>query len=257
MKAEEFLVLYQEEETYWWHVGLRALIFTLMGRYRDKIGHAGEKIRILDAGCGTGIFMKQLEKYGEIFGLDISEDALRFSGKRGIANLCLGSAAEMPFNNGVFRLITANDVLCHERVKNDAAVLREFYRVLEPGGLLLLNLPAYDFLKSGHDAAVKTRHRYTKKEVQLKIRDEGFSILKATYWNTFLTLPMMGFRLFNKFNVFSKTCSSDIHPLPAVLNNILICILRFEALLLKKMNFPFGLSVFCMAQKSRRLKHDI
>jgi hypothetical protein len=148
-------------------------------------------------------------------------------------------------------VVISLDVLYHLDVADDLKALREFYRVISRDGILLLNLPAYDFLKSSHDEVVHTRHRYTLRDVKNKVEGAGFTVERATYRNTLLFPLAMAARLLRKFHLQNeKKRGSDLGPLPGWLNRFLKGVLLFEnRLILRGLNFPFGLSVFCVARK--------
>ncbi len=245
MRKEEYRIMYEMEDAYWWYLGLRVILFEFLEKYSLK----SRNLRILDAGCGTGGTLRHLTEYGKAYGLDISQDALDFCKKRKISNLIQASANNIPFKDNSFDIIISNDVLYHLNVENDLEVLAEFHRVLNESGLLILNLPAYDFLTSKHDKAIGTRHRYTKKEISSKLRKAGFTSEKITYWNTIL-FPILGAtRLLKKLRSKNVQPRSDLRRLPVVFNNLLTSIIMLEARLLKRLNLPFGLSLFALARK--------
>jgi SAM-dependent methyltransferase len=234
------------EEEHWWYVGLRELVFSYLSQY------AGEGSRLLDAGCGTGGFLAFLEKRGGIrtCGFDFSEDALHFCRKRGLQNVAKGSVCEIPFDDGSFEMAVSLDVLCHMDVRNDIDAFRELRRVLVKGGLLILNLPAYDALRSTHDRAVHTRHRFTLGEVREKTIEAGFEIVKITYRNTLLFPLALLLRLIMKVRAEKEgNARSDLTPPPGIINRLLTGVISFENRLIRLVNLPFGLSVFCVARK--------
>jgi SAM-dependent methyltransferase len=131
---------------------------------------------------------------------------------------------------------------------DDRRAVREFFEVLRPGGLLVLNLPAYEFMRSAHDQAVHTRHRYLKREVEDLFSDSGFSIIKVSYWNALLFPLVLLVRLLRAFRAHEKS-ASDIRVLPLPLNAILHMLLRIENWWLRHATLPLGSSVFGIAQK--------
>ena len=136
-------------------------------------------------------------------------------------------------------------------VKNEMIVLEEFYRVLDRHGILLLNLPAYNFLQGRHDKAVHIKHRYIRKELKKKIEKADFKIEKITYRNTMLFPLIVVIRFLEKiFLKNQKTIKSDLRPLPKFINKFLTYLLFFEnRLIISSLNLQFGLSLFCVARK--------
>lgn len=247
LNIDEYQKLYHLEDIYWWYVALRMITCAFI----QKIESGNRRLKILDAGCGTGGGLKQLSYYGNVYGIDISEEALSLCKKRGLNRLTQASINHMPFKEGTFDMIVSHDVICHTAVKDDNKVISEFHRLLKPGGVVLLNTPAYNWLISEHDKAVHTSHRYTRKEIIKKLRMNGLTVIKATYWNTILFPFLALFRLCKK-NIINKKTSSDLKKLPEWINNLLKFIVTIECYLLQKINLPFGLSIFCIARKEEK-----
>ena len=246
MEKKEYEILFNLEDDYWWYKELRGLVFSFIDKaFPDKGG-----ISLLDAGCGTGGLLAHIDIHNA-YGFDISEESIKFCKIRGLRNILRASVSNIPFSSGSFDLVTSLDVLYHLGVKNDSMVLREFYRVLAKGGVLLMNLPAYNFLKSMHDIAIHTRQRYIRKDLKKKIEDAGFKIEKITYRNTILFSFILAIRLFERLTLKDKKkVHSDLKRMPGHLNKLLTYFLSMEnRFILSGLNFPFGLSLFCMAVK--------
>jgi SAM-dependent methyltransferase len=246
MEKREYQVMFEIEDDYWWYVALRDLIVSLLKKY----GPAGAGMRILDAGCGTGGFLCRCPS-GSTFGFDVSAEALSFCSRRKIAGLARASAAQIPYASGSFDAVVSCDVLYYLWEQGDQRGLKEFHRVLKPGGIAVLNLPALDFLKSEHDRAVHVSHRYSRKEIVAKLSDAGFTVLKAGYRNSLLLPLMVLLRLKDKlFLPKTEEAHSDLKPLPGPLNALLTRALLFEnRLVLSGLSFPAGLSVVCVGRK--------
>lgn len=170
------------EERMWWYRALHARLADLL---RNVTG------RVLDAGCGTGGLLASLAALPGItrFGLEYhAPAAVRAAAKSGAAVAC-GSIAELPFASASFDAAVSADVLCHAGVDPPAA-LAELARVLRPGGLLVLNMPAYAWLMSAHDSRVHNSRRVTASELRAWLRAAGYREVRAGYWNTLL-LPLM------------------------------------------------------------------
>ncbi len=242
MEKEQYEILYRLEETHWWFLGMRRVVDALLRQYLDS----GRPIRILDAGCGTGGMVKYLQRFGEVVGLDLSRDALGLCSRRGLSLLAQGSVERLAFADESFGLITCFDVLYHKAVLDDRLALGEFHRVLQPGGLLLLRVPAYDWLRGAHDMAVHTRHRYSHKELERKLCGAGFRVRKLTYANMLL-FPVAAIKRLVEGT--ERPWRLDLELPPAPINRALLGILSLESALLRMVSLPWGLSLVAVAIK--------
>jgi SAM-dependent methyltransferase len=244
MEADEFQVMFENEKAHWWYVSKRRIIRTLFRKQKNSA--------ILDIGCGTGIVLKELEKYGEVYGLDVSKEAIEFCRERGIKKLRLGSANKLPYKEGTFTHILILDVLDHEAVSERKA-LREIWRVCKPGAQVFINDVALELLRSRHDDVYHTKHRYTKKEMKALVEKAGFAVERVTYWNLFLFPLILLFRKLDNFLIGSRLkkyeLKSNISKTPWLINELLILLLGFEAFLIRYIDLPIGTSVFCVARK--------
>ena len=243
MNIAEYAEMYKLESFYWWFVARRRLLDSFV----SVIAQEFKRPTILDVGCGTGINFSVLGKHGDTFSCDASEEALRFSKSRGIDGLVRSHVGLLPFVASTFDIVTALDVL--EHVDDDLGALDELLRVTREGGVLVITVPAYGFLWSEHDEALHHRRRYAASELRNKLTNAGFEVERVTYYITFLFFPILLMRF------VQSVSRTSIHPktshviLPGWLNSLLIAILGFERVLLRWVNFPFGVSIVCLARK--------
>jgi len=243
MEKAEYRLLFDLEDTYWWHRGLCSIAEQLI---KIKQTLPMRSSRVLDAGCGTGGWLKRLDKHFWATGLDISRDALYFCRQRNIEKLALGDVSNLPYKDNSFDLVTAFDVLEHRKVSSDLTALEEFFRVLKPNGRLLFNVPAYEFMRSYRDRVVHSGNRYTALKVKRMLRKTKFRILRLTYWNTFLFPFALSMLLMNKD---SYKAGVSLPRFPKVINSLMFKILTFEAAILRLVNLPYGLSICCLVKK--------
>lgn len=249
MEPEEYEKMYLLEDSHWWFLGKRSLV----KRFLDLYYNSDRRRRVLDVGCGTGGMQMLLSDYGYVSGVDLNLDALRYAKKKcgRKSYLCLSSALSLPFKDGSFSLITAFDVLYHRDVIDDEEALGEFWRVCRKGGYLLITDSAFGFLSSPHDRATHARHRYTKREMVEKVSKAGFSLRRTSYTNFFL-FPIVTVIRFLKRYTDKGAAESDLRRTNPFLNSILLFILRLESLLMRWLDFPYGSSLICIAQKIER-----
>ncbi len=231
--------MFRAEETHWWYVGMRAISLALLGSPRRPAP------RLLDAGCGTGSSLVHLGTRSRPVGVDLSKEAVEFCRSRGVA-VTRASLLALPFGDASFDEITSFDVLYHEWVTDDRAAIRELSRVLRPGGLLLVRVPALKALRGAHDEVVQSRHRYTRSELVRLLAGAGLEVRRATYANSLL-LPLLAAR--RTIDRVTGRKGSDVEALPIVIDHFFRGLLLLEARLIRSISLPLGASVFALARK--------
>lgn len=257
MKKFVYQKLLEHEREDWWNRALRNIVLSYLKKY-SKVKHG----LLLDVGFGTGFLLEKLKSDWKTFGIDNSKFAVAMAQQRGLKNIKLASADKIPFPANFFDAILVLDVL--EHIKNELPVLEEIRRVLKPGGIVVFNNPAYQFLWSYHDETAKHFRRYTTSEFSSKLQKSGFQILKLTYINFFLFPIALVHRLSARIKK-PKEKKSDVGIVPDIFQTIFykifsseIYILRFINKVCPSINFPWGLSVSCVATKTAsRLKPQV
>jgi SAM-dependent methyltransferase len=164
-----------------------------------------------------------------------------------------GSVSALPFRDASFDVVVSLDVLYHRAVADDLAAARELGRMLRPGGILLLNLPAYDSLRSAHDRVIHTARRYTRARVAKLLAAAGLEPLRVRHWNTFLFPLAAAVRLWGRLRatVAGRTPpeESDLHPVSPWLNEALRRVVGWELALRDRWDPPYGLSIVAVGRK--------
>jgi SAM-dependent methyltransferase len=226
----------------WWFEALHANLLMLYRR------HAGDG-RLLDAGCGTGGLLVRLTRQSpsrNAFGLDRDSFACVRAVQKSARPVCGGSVTALPFADRAFAVILSADVLCHRDV-DDRHALEQFHRCLAAEGILILNLPAYRWMMSRHDAAVHTARRYTKDGVIALLRAAGFRPIFASYWNTLL-FPLM---VLTRKLLPAGAGGSDVKPQSPIVEAIGRMATTVERGFLRAgIMLPFGGSVLAVAAKT-------
>ena len=243
MDPKEYKVMYQVEDSHWWYNGLEAITRKCLERHYPR----GGKLRILDAGCGTGAVMGYLADYGTVVGLDFSADALQFCRVRQRERLTRASVISLPYPDKTFDLVASFDVVCSLRAEEDMLSLREFARVMVPGGSVILRLPATPWLHGQHDEAVDIHRRYTARQVNAELRTVGLEPEHISYANTFL-FPLAVVKRFSE-RLFPPQNGSDLTLGMGPFNGLFRLVLASEAPLVARHGLPFGLTVVALARK--------
>src|SRR6201994_1166732 len=159
MDRDYELQTHRAEDRHWWYRGRRKVSERVIADLRLPA-----RARILDAGCGSGRNMVEFARHGTATGVELSETSVCLARERGAGEVIEGSVLEMPFDPGSFDLAASLDVI--EHLDDDLAALRELRRVVAPGGTLLITVPAYQWLWSGHDEINHHFRRYTRRSLQ-------------------------------------------------------------------------------------------
>jgi ubiquinone/menaquinone biosynthesis C-methylase UbiE len=244
MKPEEHDIMRAAEDRYWWYQALRQHV-------ADSIKPAATKFSLLDAGCGSGGMLAAVRAkfpQAELTGIDASEHAIELCRERNTGtDLIQASVHELPFPENRFDFVLSIDVWSHTGVE-DALAAHETSRVLRPGGKLILNLAAFEFLKGAHDRAVDVDRRYTRGEVRALLEGANFEIERISYWNATLTPPIALLRWLSRRRPSAEE-RSDFRPLPPLVNTALRTLAALELSASRHLSLPLGTSVLAVARK--------
>ncbi len=234
------LQTHRVEDRHWWYRGRRRVL----ERTIDRLGLA-PRARILDAGCGSGRNMVDLARHGEVTGVELSETAATLARGRDVGEVVEGSVMEMPFAPASFDLAVCLDVI--EHLEDDRAALRELRRVLAPGGALLVTVPAYQWLWSGHDEINHHHRRYSRATLQQAAQEAGWECARATHFNSLLLPVAIALRALDRLHARTTESSLDLWVPPAPLNWALQQPLNLEAALIGRGgHIPAGLSLLAV-----------
>ncbi len=239
---EEYLYphFYEVEKSHWWFAARRAILL----EYLERRVHPTNSSRILDVGCGTGAILEEFARRYTAFGLDFSPSAIDFCRKRGLPNLFAGTLSDyrvdVPFD-----VVTMLDVV--EHVDDDLGLLRDAHKLLRGGGAILITVPAFPALWSGHDVELHHKRRYLKAQLRSMVEAAGFQIDHLSYFNCFLLPVAIGKRSLAKL-LHTKE-ASDLELPAAPVNAVLRRLFGFERHILPTASLPFGLSLICLGRK--------
>jgi SAM-dependent methyltransferase len=252
VNVEEYEKMYALETTYWWFQGRMRMIEAILESCLPEPPRPG---RVLDVGCGTGLILDHFAGW-EPIGTDFSRLALGYSRERGVSRLVRADVVHLPFATGSLDLILALDMM--EHVERDDLLIREFNRVLRPGGFLMATVPAHPDLWSDHDIALHHFRRYTATSLRALLRKGRLRPIRFTYGICFMHPVIVLFRSLQRLwqrstGVRDPQPRTHLIPLPRPLNALLIRLLHFEAFLLRRWNLPQGTSLVVLAQKAEEM----
>lgn len=241
MQPNEYETMFRVEETHWWYRALHHLIFQVLEAELPD----WRKREIVDVGCGTGAILKRLGNPEKNVGIDLAAEAISFCRQRGLNNVRQGDICALPFADASFDAVICSSVLYHQWVGDIAGAVGEMGRVLRPGGVLLINVPAFPFLHSAHDEAVMTARRFRKPEIRDLLLQQNFRIRRLTYWTTFLfplaviARTLGGSKMGRDFERGGVSFSQ----------RVLAQIMALELRLLRNISLPFGVALLAVAKK--------
>ncbi|MDP3935228.1 MAG: class I SAM-dependent methyltransferase [Candidatus Giovannonibacteria bacterium] len=244
MEFREYQSLADRETTYFWHVGRREILKEALLRYlKDPTN-----LSILDIGCGTGGNIILLKEFGNVTGIDFSDEALRLASGKGFDKLVCADATAMPFPDNTFDLVSALDTI--EHIADDLKVVQESFRVLKRGGIFLVTVPAYPWLWSQHDEAIHHVRRYYKKGLVNKLKKGGFKVLESSHFVS-LALPINLLRKLRDKFLRKEKESPKIYDIvfPPAINSILLFFLRCEKYWIRWLPLPIGTSIVAICKK--------
>ncbi len=245
MNPDEYKNLARVETVHWYYAGKREIVRFWINRF-----HPPEPDDILvDCGAGTGIFADEMRAACRVLALDDHNESLQLLRQRlGDGNVRNGSCADLPLPNSSVDVLTALDVI--EHVQDDSAALREFLRVLRPGGAAVITVPALMALWSDWDVTLRHFRRYSKRSL-LKIFPSEFEILHINYINVAILPIVFAVRKWRglKHRLGFKTDSrlEDVIPSPWI-----NCCLRRAFVFLSCQNairFPSGVGLIAVLRK--------
>jgi ubiquinone/menaquinone biosynthesis C-methylase UbiE len=249
LEPYEYKTLFDFETSYWWFKGLHAILREVV----QSLGLPADA-EVLDAGCGTGQNIVSLSQTiaCEPYGFDISPHAASFWPKRNLRRTCVSSINQIPFKDHSFDAVVSVDVLECEAV-DELQAYSEIWRVMRPGGFLLLVVPAYQWLFSEeHHKAVGATRRYSKQRVKELLRQRPVTLIRMTHLFASVFPLVAAYRLSQPLmkQEVSETPKSEIKPLPKLLNEALFNMVNAERFLLRKFDLPFGSSILAVARKA-------
>jgi ubiquinone/menaquinone biosynthesis C-methylase UbiE len=232
------------ERHHFWFRGFRRFVTPLIEEAVQ--GRAGASI--LDCGCGTGHNLALLRRYGRTVGIDVTASGLAYAHRQGERAVAQASAVALPFGPGSFDVVTSFDVIYALPDREEAAALAEMFRVVRPGGHLVINVAAMPLLTGNHSVLAGEVRRYSRASLADRLRTAGFEIRRMSYTNAAILPLVAAVRLVQRVSGHRQSAAEISIP-PAPLNAALSGALRLEAAALRVVNMPFGSSLLALARR--------
>jgi SAM-dependent methyltransferase len=241
MKKITYDIEGEVEKAHWWFTGRRRLLKSIIQSLNIR-----KDSFVIDVGCGVGSNLILLKSMGlKVIGIDSEIYSLSFSKNLSRVPIVNGDLLGLPIKSNSIGLFIATDIL--EHLNEDRLGIKEIHRSLKQGGKVIITVPAFGFLWGTQDIVGMHKRRYSKKELLMKIEQGGFTVLRSSYFNFILFVPILFVRRLIRLIGLCIESENEINfPL---INFFLKTIFSLEIHFLKYVSFPFGVSIFCVAQK--------
>jgi SAM-dependent methyltransferase len=238
------------ERHHFWFRGFRRFVAPLLHEATKGISAA----RLLDCGCGTGANLELLGQFGRAYGFDLSEAGLRTGRGSGRTRLVRATVTAAPVRSGTFDVVASFDVLYALGAADERAAVAEMYRVARSGGFAIVNVAAMESLRGDHSVLSREVRRYDRGSLERLLTDAGFEIVRLTYTNASLFLPMLALRSVQRWRGLAQEehAQQEITVPSAPVNALLSAALVVESVWLRRLDNPFGSSLLCLARKPER-----
>ena len=250
MRDNLYEVMADAEHRHWWFIGKNANVWRLIERFGPDAAPDGSRPRALDAGCGSGGLLSRLGDTYDAVGIDMAEEARDLCAKRGLKALYGSLPDEMPFEPGSFDLIVASEVI--EHVEQDVEAAKTLVNLLAPGGVLIVTVPAFQWMWGVHDTAHHHFRRYTRTRLLDLFRDQPVRAELASYHNTTFFPLMAAARLWGKAFGSKEEASVELKRPPAPINATMGAIFKAEGHVINRVPLPFGGSLIAAFRRDKQ-----
>jgi SAM-dependent methyltransferase len=233
------------ERDHFWFRGFRRFVEPLIAR---AAAAGSTPALVLDCGCGTGNNLLLLRRYGRALGIDLTWAGLAFAQQRGERQIACASAAQLPFPNASFDVVTSFDVLYALPDEVERGAIAEMHRVLKPGGHLIVNVAALEALRGNHSILSGEVRRYTRPDLRRRLERAGFEVRRMTYTNLTILPLVAAVRLKQRLSGHIES-QEEIAVPSAPVNAVLSGLLVIEAMAMRFVNMPVGSSLLVLARK--------
>lgn len=229
--------LAQVEDRHWWFVGRRQIIRTLL----ETHSASGP---LLEVGCGSGANLPMLADFGDVVGIEPDATDRERANSRGAGRILPGALPDGIPTDELFETVLALDVI--EHVEDDVASVQALTNRLRPGGLLIVTVPAYQWLWSEHDRVNGHFRRYHRADLSAVLEPLPLKIELLSYFNTLL-LPAVA--LVRTAGRIAGLDGAGTELPPSRLNSLLTKVLASEAGVLARRSLPAGVSLVAVARR--------
>lgn len=244
MSAATFDVMHRVEREHWWFRAKRDIVRTAIA------AEPGRGVAV-DVGCGTGAVLQDLAElgFGPLLGTDLDAHALTLVAGDALSGVGLARAVaeKLPLQSERVDVLCSLDVV--EHLDDDVLALREYLRVLRPGGRLVVTVPAYRWAWSAHDVDLGHRRRYTRPQLESVAVAAGFEVLTSRYFHAWLVPIALLLRKTPLRALVADKPAESVSMGGALQNAVGHRLAAVD----RSVELPFGLSILLVARRPRRV----
>lgn len=247
MMDSQYDELLAMQNSHWWFVGKREIICDY-GEHHTRL-HIGGSDDICDIGCGMGLMLDRLSKYGKVFGLDMEPSAVAHCREAvPAATVEIGRLPDqIPFPDQSFDVVVASDVL--EHVKDDVDAARCIANLLRPDGNAIVTVPAHMSLWSHNDELNCHFRRYERDGLVSVLTAGGLVVRHISFYNSRLLPAVRAVRAL-KTRFGDESSDVDTGPSDGMANDVLRRIFEGERRRLRHGSYRNGVSLICCCEKA-------
>lgn len=256
MNPDEYEIMARTEGELWWYRGLRGTLKALLDRHGNTLG---EQPVVLDAGCGTGANLRFMQDYFRdaiLSGFDLNPVSLQNTRlKNPELDIYESDICQPILHHEAYDLITSMDVIYIPGIERAFDGMKKMADALKPGGLFVINTPAFKWLFSEHDRAVHTTERHHAKEMKQLAANLGLECLYVSY-RCFYLFPLIVLArlptMFGRAPDSQHAKSDTVLPNPLI-NSLFTTVMNIENFGSRcGIRYPWGSSVILVARKALR-----
>lgn len=243
--------MYEVETTHWWFQAKKDIIVQLVkNKIIPQLANLKKSdINIADVGCGVGLLLNSLAEYGQVTGIDYSDQAIDFCRKSFSGELLQKDISIENNPEKKYDLVIVSDLI--EHIKDDRKAITNIYNMLKPNGYAIITVPAFQFLWSQHDANNMHYRRYSLEDLKRLISFVPLKISYISYYNFFLFHIAVIVRLIKKMFNLDKTSNLELTTPPSFINKLLYKTFYSESKYINKgKKLPYGLSLIAVVKAS-------